>query len=88
MPDGMPPLMIITAPAPKPWWRSRTLIVNAVALALAGIESQLGALQPLLPVNVYAAIAVALPVVNMLLRGVTWQPIASSTPPATAGYEP
>lgn len=74
MPDGIP-TVIATQPAPKPWWQSRTLLVNAVALAMVGIESQLQVLQPLLPANVYALAAVALPVVNMLLRTITVQPL-------------
>lgn len=59
----------------KPWTRSRMLWVNAVAAALVAAEANTGLLQPLLPVNFYAAIAVALPVVNALLRVVTSQPL-------------
>ena len=74
MPDATP-TVIATQPAPKPWWQSRTLIVNGVALALLGVESQLQVLQPMLPANVYALAAAALPVVNMLLRTITVQPL-------------
>jgi hypothetical protein len=74
MPDATP-TVIATQPAPKPWWQSRTLIVNSAALALLGIESQLQVLQPMLPANVYALAAAALPVVNMLLRTITVQPL-------------
>lgn len=60
----------------KPWWQSRTLMLNAVVLALAAAEAQLGLLHALVPVNVYALLAFALPVANALLRVVTVQPVA------------
>ena len=58
---------------PKPWYRSRILWANAVAAGLVALEANTGLLQPLLPVNFYTALAVALPVVNALLRVVTSQ---------------
>lgn len=79
MPDGLPPPVIVTKPAPKPWWQSRMLTVNAIVLALATAESQLHVIQPLLPVNVYAALAFGLPLVNMALRVITQQPISFGT---------
>ncbi len=57
----------------KPWYQSLTIWVNVAAIALVAIEAQLAELQPLLPVNVYAAIAVALPIINALLRVRTHQ---------------
>lgn len=57
----------------KRWWRSKTLRVNALAAALVAFEASSGLLQPLLPVNLYTAIAVVLPVVNAYLRVVTKQ---------------
>lgn len=58
-------------PARKPWWRSRTLQVNALVAALVALEAGTGLMQPVLPVNFYTAIAVALPVINAVLRVVT-----------------
>lgn len=55
----------------KPWYLSKTLLLNALVLALAGAESQLNLLQPLLPVNVYALVAFALPIANGVLRLIT-----------------
>lgn len=55
----------------KRWWRSKTLWFNAAAAALVAFEAASGVLQPLLPVNLYAAIAVVLPVVNAVLRVLT-----------------
>jgi hypothetical protein len=55
----------------KPWWQSRTLRVNAVAAMLVALESGTGILQPFLPINLYTAMAVGLPIVNALLRVIT-----------------
>lgn len=60
---------------PKPWWKSRTLRLNAAAAALAALEVNTGLLQPLLPVNFYEALVVALAVGNAVLRVITTQPI-------------
>jgi hypothetical protein len=57
--------------ATKPWYRSRTILVNAGVAALVALEAVSGLLQPHLPVNFYTAIAVGLPVVNAILRVVT-----------------
>lgn len=57
----------------KPWWQSKTLWVNAITAALAALEISTGVLQSVLPVNIYAVIAVSLPVVNAILRVVTSQ---------------
>lgn len=57
----------------KPWWKSRTLLVNLLSAALVAFEASTGLLQPLLPVNLYTAVAVALPVVNAMLRVITTQ---------------
>lgn len=96
MPHGLPPALppnlppnlphlvpaTLTAQA-KPWWASRTLIVNAVALALVAAESQLQLLQGVLPVNVYALLAFVLPVVNAGLRLVTTMPVRVRAPDTT-----
>lgn len=57
----------------KAWWQSMTLWVNAIAAGLIALESVTGLLQPHLPVNLYTAVAVALPVVNAMLRVITNQ---------------
>lgn len=61
---------------PKCWWKSRTLWFNAFAAGLVALEAATGILQPRLPVNFYTALAVALPVVNAMLRVITTQAIA------------
>ena len=55
----------------KPWWKSKTLWVNAIATMLVALEAGSGTLQPLLPINLYAALAVGLPIINALLRVIT-----------------
>ena len=55
----------------KPWYRSRTLWFNAIALALAAAELQLNVLRGVLPGGVYAWLAFVLPVGNAALRFVT-----------------
>ena len=59
----------------KHWWHSRTIWVNVIAAGLLALEASTGMLQPLLPVNLYTAIAVGLPVVNAMMRIVTSQAI-------------
>jgi hypothetical protein len=61
------------APDAKPWWQSRTLIVNAVALGLAAAEAHVGLLAGVLPGTVYQWLAFGLPVINAVLRFVTNQ---------------
>uniref|UniRef100_A0A6H1ZEF4 Uncharacterized protein n=1 Tax=viral metagenome TaxID=1070528 RepID=A0A6H1ZEF4_9ZZZZ len=57
----------------KHWSRSRTLWFNAIVAGLVALEAGTGLLQPHLPVSLYTAVAVALPVVNAMLRVVTTQ---------------
>jgi hypothetical protein len=61
----------------QPWWRSRTLIANFLVLAVTAAESQLHMLQPVMPVDVYALLAFALPVMNALLRAITSAPLGA-----------
>lgn len=59
----------------KHWSRSRTLWVNAIAAALVALEAGTGLLQPHLPVSLYTAVAVGLPVINAVLRVLTHQAV-------------
>jgi len=63
----------------KPWWKSRVLRLNAAAAALAALEANTGLLQPLLPVNFYSTLAVALAVGNAALRVITTQALCRKT---------
>lgn len=60
----------------KAWYTSKTLWVNTIVAALAALEAGTGILQPLLPANFYAIVAVGLPVVNAALRIITTQGLA------------
>ena len=55
----------------KPWYKSKTIATNAVVAALVALEAVFGLLQPYLPVDFYAAVAVGLPVLNAFLRIIT-----------------
>ena len=57
----------------KPWWKGKTLWLNAITAALVAAEANTGLLQPHLPVNLYMAIAIALPAANAALRFLTSQ---------------
>ena len=61
----------------KSWYQSKTLWFNAIAAALVALEAGTGFLKPLLGENTYALFAVALPVVNSILRVVTKTGIGS-----------
>lgn len=55
----------------KVWWKSKTLWVNLAIAALAALEPLTGILQSVLPVNAYVIFAIAVPVVNAMLRVVS-----------------
>lgn len=61
----------------KVWWHSKTLWFNAIAAALVAAESVTGMLQPHVGVNLYAAIAVILPIANSFLRVITTKALTS-----------
>ena len=65
----------------KPWYQSKTIIVNAIVAALVALEAGTGLLQPYLPGNFYAIIAVGLPVVNAVLRVITTTALAANKGP-------
>lgn len=55
----------------KPWWASRTLWFNLLVAVAAAAEAGFGVLQPLLPVNAFAALTFLLTVGNAALRVLT-----------------
>ena len=65
----------------KPWYTSKTIIVNAIVAAMVALEAGTGLLQPHLPGNFYAIIAVGLPVVNVVLRVITTTALAANKGP-------
>jgi hypothetical protein len=84
MPHGVPRIHVALPPArAKPWWASRTLWFNALVAALAAAEAASGALQALLPADVWQLLTFALVVGNAALRVVTTQGLAArGAPPA------
>ena len=66
----------------KAWYLSKTLWVNALVAALAALEAGTGLLQPFLPPHFYAIVAVALPIINSILRIVTTQGLSLGKPNA------
>lgn len=75
MPTGQPAVIVVAQPA-KRWWQSKLLMLNALVLIGTAAETQLNILQPLLPVNIYAVVAFALPALNAVLRMYSNQAIA------------
>lgn len=62
---------------PKPWYKSKTILVNLVVAVLMILEAKFSLLQPYIPGNIYAYFAVALPVVNTALRVITSAPVTA-----------
>lgn len=60
---------------PKKRARSKVYWVNGVILALAAVEANFQALEPLLPVSVWQVLAFLVPVVNLVLREYTHQAV-------------
>lgn len=57
----------------KPWYTSKILWLNILVTMLTVAETQIGVIQPLLPVNFYAVVAFGLPLLNAMLRVITTQ---------------
>jgi hypothetical protein len=55
----------------KPWWQSKIILVNLLALALAALEANITSLQGHIPGGLLAWLTVVLPMVNIVLRFVT-----------------
>lgn len=64
----------------KPWWKSKTMWVNAAMLILAAAESQLHVLQGVLPGGLFPWLAFTLPVANVALRFITSTAITAKAP--------
>ena len=79
MPSGVPVVAITYGT--KPWWKSRTLWLNLLVLVLAAVEAKLQLLQPVLKVDVYTWLSFVLPLLNLVLRTVTAQPLTLGQQP-------
>lgn len=82
-----PPDYVVALPAANDtkWLGySRTVWLNVAAAVLVFLEANTELLQPLLPVNFYAALAVLLPMANIVLRTLTTQAVSLNKPAVTA----
>ena len=57
-------------------YKSKTLIVNAIAGALVALEAGTGLLKPYLGDDFYVIVAVGLPIINAILRVITTEGIS------------
>ena len=59
----------ITPPGTPAWWKNKVFWMNALVLALAAAEMQLGTLKDVVPGSMFAWVAFGLPVLNAAIRG-------------------
>ena len=55
----------------KRWYKSKTIWVNVGAAALMALEASTGLLKPYMADEFWVAMAVALPMINAMLRVIT-----------------
>lgn len=55
----------------KAWWQSKTILINIGFALLVALQALTGAIQPLLPVDLYESVAVILPALNAFLRTIS-----------------
>jgi hypothetical protein len=55
----------------KRWYKSKTIWVNVGAAALMALEASTGLLKPYMAEEFWVAMAVALPMINAMLRVIT-----------------
>lgn len=60
---------------PKPWWKSKTLWLNALLAAGTVAEANLGILQSVFGPKVYLGIITLAAGLNAILRTITNQPV-------------
>lgn len=60
----------------KNWYQSKTMWFNIISAVLVVLEVQLGVLTPLLPSDVAPWVLLGIPIINVVLRVITTQPLA------------
>ena len=60
----------------KNWYQSKTMWFNIISAVLVVLEAQIGVLTPLLPSDVAPWVLLGIPIINVVLRVITTQPIA------------
>ena len=76
MRDAGTPDSIVLTPA-KPWWQSRTLWFNALVAVGAALEAGTGLLAQLFTPEIYPRVALAVALINAVLRVVTTQAVTT-----------
>lgn len=59
----------------KRWYQSKIVILNLLVAIFASLEASTGILKPVLPEEWFTVVAVTLPILNIILRFVTTQPV-------------
>lgn len=67
---------------PKYWLRSRTILINLAVAVLAVAVDNLHLLGPVMSPRAFAAVAYGLPIINVVLRVLTSEPVALRRSPA------
>lgn len=60
----------------KNWYQSKTMWFNIISAVLVVLEAQLGVLTPLLSPDVAPWVLLGIPIINVVLRVITTQPLA------------
>lgn len=61
----------------KAWWKSKTILINVGIGIVTALEMRLDLLQPLLSLNLYSILALALVIANVILRSTTYHRIST-----------
>lgn len=61
----------------KPWYKSKTIIFNAVMTVMLAAEASFGMLEAALPANWFGIISFALTMGNVVLRVITTGPVTA-----------
>lgn len=60
----------------KPWYCSKTIVLNAIIAGLSAFEAGTHAMREYLPEQWWVMVAIGLPVINVMLRVITTGPVA------------
>ncbi len=59
----------------KKWYKSKTIIFNMFAIALASVEQNFMIIKENFDINIFLVLSVAVPTINFYLRTITSKPI-------------
>ena len=74
---------------PKPFYQSKTIVINMLLAMMAVVESQLGLLQSVINPTHYIFIMAFMAGLNVFLRAITTAPVVlkNTKKPRPAGYQ-